>query len=58
MATSVLADGAAQLLPGRDAADWATWVTTFGTGLRQLLLAYRDGARMVAGTRLTHLGKR
>jgi tetracycline repressor-like protein len=30
------------------------WAATFGEGLRQTLLAWRDGARMVAGTRLTH----
>lgn len=53
MATAVLANGSPQLLPAREKADWATWVTAFGSGLRQVLLAYRDGARMVAGTRLT-----
>jgi hypothetical protein len=30
------------------------WASTFGEGLRKTLLAYRDGARMVAGTRLTN----
>ncbi|MFT4111224.1 TetR/AcrR family transcriptional regulator C-terminal domain-containing protein [Silvibacterium sp.] len=53
MATRVLAEGAPQMLPGRDAADWRVWATAYGTGLRQTLLAYRDGARMVAGSHLT-----
>jgi len=55
MATSVLASGAPRLLPAREFADWGVWATAFGAGLRQLLLAYRDGARMVAGTRLTNI---
>jgi TetR/AcrR family transcriptional regulator, tetracycline repressor protein len=54
MATVVLAEGARQLVPVRDSTDWAVWAAAFGTGLRKTLLAYRDGARMVAGTRLTN----
>ena len=54
MATTVLAEGAHQLLPGRKSSDWTVWATAFGTGLRKTLLAYRDGARMVSGTRLTN----
>jgi TetR/AcrR family tetracycline transcriptional repressor len=54
MATAVLADGAANLIPVRKSADWRVWASTFGEGLRKTLLAYRDGARMVAGTRLTN----
>lgn len=54
MATLVLADGASHLLPAKDPADWSVWATSFGLGLRKTLLAYRDGARMVAGTRLTN----
>jgi TetR/AcrR family transcriptional regulator, tetracycline repressor protein len=54
MATIVLAEGAHRLLPGRHSSDWTVWATTFGTGLRKTLLAYRDGARMVSGTRLTN----
>jgi TetR/AcrR family transcriptional regulator, tetracycline repressor protein len=53
MATMVLAEGAAQLIPARNSRDWGVWAASFGTGLRKTLLAYRDGARMVAGTRLT-----
>jgi TetR/AcrR family transcriptional regulator, tetracycline repressor protein len=54
MATLVLAEGARQLLPVRDSPDWSVWAASFGTGLRKTLLAYRDGARTVAGTRLTN----
>ena len=54
MATLVLAEGSLQLLPAKDSADWSVWASSFGVGLRKTLLAYRDGARMVAGTRLTN----
>lgn len=53
MATMVLAEGAGQLVPSRRSLDWTAWAAAFGTGLRKTLLTYRDGARMVAGTRLT-----
>jgi TetR/AcrR family transcriptional regulator, tetracycline repressor protein len=53
MATEVLAEGAKHLLPASESADWSAWAAAFGNGLRKTLLAYRDGARMVAGTRLT-----
>jgi TetR/AcrR family transcriptional regulator, tetracycline repressor protein len=54
MATMVLADGARQLVPAKESADWSAWAAAFGGGLRKTLLAYRDGARMVAGSRLTN----
>ncbi|MEI9980474.1 MAG: TetR/AcrR family transcriptional regulator C-terminal domain-containing protein [Edaphobacter sp.] len=54
MATTVLAEGSANLIPLRKSSDWRVWGATFGEGLRKTLLAYRDGARMVAGTRLTN----
>jgi TetR/AcrR family tetracycline transcriptional repressor len=54
MATLALAEGAQQLVPARDSPDWSVWAASFGTGLRKTLLAYRDGARMVSGTRLTN----
>jgi AcrR family transcriptional regulator len=54
MATMVLAEGARHLLPAKDSADWTAWAAAFGGGLRKTLLAYRDGARMVAGSRLTN----
>lgn len=52
MATLVLAEGAPQLVPVKESSDWSIWAASYGTGLRKTLLAYRDGARMVAGTRL------
>ncbi len=55
MATTVLAEGAERLVPARKTSDWKVWASTFGEGLRRTLLAYRDGGRMVAGTRLTNL---
>lgn len=54
MATVALAEGAPQMLPAKLSADWRVWASAFGTGLRKTLLSYRDGARMVAGTRLTN----
>src|SRR6202041_192724 len=33
---------------------WPAWAAAFGGGLRKTLLGYRDGARMVAGSRLTN----
>ena len=54
MATLALADGAQRLVPAKDSPDWSVWAASFGTGLRKTLLAYRDGARMVSGTRLTN----
>jgi TetR/AcrR family transcriptional regulator, tetracycline repressor protein len=54
MATLLLADAAPELLPTRRQADWKVWVAAFGEGLRKALLRYRDGARMVTGTKLTN----
>jgi TetR/AcrR family transcriptional regulator, tetracycline repressor protein len=53
MATQVLAEGAQRLIPKKESAEWSVWASSFGTGLRKTLLVYRDGARMVSGTRLT-----
>ena len=54
MATTVLAEGAPQLVPAKNSADWQAWAAAFGGGLRKTLLGYRDGARVVAGSRLTN----
>jgi AcrR family transcriptional regulator len=54
MATLVLASGGVNLVPDEPSDDWRVWVSTFGQGLRKTLLAYRDGGRMIAGTRLTN----
>ena len=53
VATLILAEGAPTLIPARKSADWKVWVRTFGRNLRKTLLKYRDGARPVAGSRLT-----
>ena len=53
MATLVLAEGSHQLLPKKADADWSAWAVSFGTGLRKILMGYRDGARLVVGSRLT-----
>ena len=53
MATLVLAKGAPGLIASKSDSDWKTWVNAFGMGLRETLLKYRDGARVVAGSRLT-----
>ena len=55
MATTVLTEGAGNLIPRRSSSGWKVWASTFGEGLRKTLLAYRDGARMVGGTRLTNM---
>lgn len=54
MATIVLAEGAYQLVPAKNSSEWTVWARSFGMGIRKALLAYRDGARMVSGTRLTN----
>ena len=54
MATMLLAEAAPGLVPSRKQADWKVWVSAFGEGLRHALLRYRDGARMVSGTKLTN----
>src|ERR1700761_5073214 len=54
MATTVLIEGAENMLPRRNSADWKIWATGYGWGLRKTLLAIRDGGRMVSGTRLTN----
>lgn len=53
MATTVLSEGGKLLIPRRNSSDWRVWAATYGEGLRKTLMAYRDGARMVSGTRLT-----
>lgn len=54
MASMLLADAAPELVPSRRHADWKLWVSSFGEGLRKALLRYRDGARMLTGTKLTN----
>ena len=54
MATTVLSQGVGSLLPRRRSSSWRAWASGYGDGLRKTLMAYRDGARMVSGTRLTN----
>lgn len=53
MAATVLADTWPTLLPAAATLPWQGWLRAYALGLRQLLLAYRDGARMFSGTYLT-----
>jgi AcrR family transcriptional regulator len=53
MATTVLSEGAEKMLSRRRSSDWMLLAARYGKGLRETLLQYRDGARMVSGTRLT-----
>lgn len=53
MATQVLADWAAEFGMQSQPATWQAWTLVYGQNLRGLLLRYRDGARMVAGSYLT-----
>jgi TetR/AcrR family transcriptional regulator, tetracycline repressor protein len=53
MATTVWVEGSTQMLPRRKSSDWRVWASAYGEGIRTTLLAYRDGARMVSGTRWT-----
>src|ERR1700744_2112751 len=53
MATTVWVEGSGGMIPRRKSSDWRVWASTYGEGIRKILLAYRDGARMVSGTRWT-----
>jgi TetR/AcrR family transcriptional regulator, tetracycline repressor protein len=52
MATAVLGVESRNLTL-RKSMRWDAWARFYGRSLRQALLRYRDGARMVSGTRLT-----
>src|SRR5580698_219483 len=53
MATQVLADWTKAFKTKAKPASWRDCALAYGSGLRGALLHYRDGARMVAGSRLT-----
>lgn len=53
MATTVLTDSVAEHESAWSGADWREFLRTYALGLRRALLRYRDGAKMVPGTRLT-----
>jgi TetR/AcrR family transcriptional regulator, tetracycline repressor protein len=54
MATMLLAEAAPGLIPARKHSGWKVHAAAFGEGLRVALLRYRDGARIVSGSRLTN----
>jgi AcrR family transcriptional regulator len=54
MASMLLAEAAPTLVPARKQAEWKAWCASFGNGLRTNMLRYRDGARMISGSRLTN----
>lgn len=53
MATTVLADAIDENEQSWAGLDWREFLRTYALGLRRALLRYRDGAKMVPGTRLT-----
>jgi TetR/AcrR family tetracycline transcriptional repressor len=53
MATLVLVDSAESFRAQPQPPNWPAWMTAYGAHLRKALLRYRDGARMVSGSRLT-----
>jgi TetR/AcrR family transcriptional regulator, tetracycline repressor protein len=53
MATQVLIDWAEASRGRLPSGSWQAWAQAYGTSLRDTLLRYRDGARMVSGSRLT-----
>jgi TetR/AcrR family transcriptional regulator, tetracycline repressor protein len=56
MATRVLIDWAESFKGPAQMASWQAWALAYGSSLREMLLRYRDGARMVSGSRLTDSG--
>jgi AcrR family transcriptional regulator len=53
MAATILADqGRSARLAARDIG-WQAWLTEYGRNIREMLLRYRDGARVFSGTYLT-----
>jgi AcrR family transcriptional regulator len=53
MGTQVMREAAGGAALLESSADWQSWAMSYGQGLRQTLLRYREGARMFSGTRLT-----
>jgi TetR/AcrR family transcriptional regulator, tetracycline repressor protein len=53
MASYVLVESTKALEAHPQPATWQVWVLAYAHGLRNTLLRYRDGARMVSGSRLT-----
>ncbi|MFI5907514.1 TetR/AcrR family transcriptional regulator C-terminal domain-containing protein [Dactylosporangium sp. NPDC051541] len=53
MAAVMFTEATAGLTPPGDVRDWPEWVATRARTMRTILLRYRDGARVFAGTNLT-----
>src|SRR5262245_34717936 len=53
MATTVFADTVAESEQPSTNGTWSEWAAWYGKRLRQMLLCYRDGAKMIRGTYLT-----
>lgn len=53
MATTVLTELGGEHMSTWNGLDWQEFLRMYALGLRQALLRYRDGAKMVPGTRLT-----
>jgi TetR/AcrR family transcriptional regulator, tetracycline repressor protein len=51
MASTALLAGVREISPA-SRMKWDHWATAYGRGLRKVLLRYRDGAKMISGTRL------
>src|SRR5437868_1714445 len=53
MATAILTRAIGTMEPTAAGQSWSEWLRGYGEGLRRMLLAYRDGARVFSGTYLT-----
>jgi TetR/AcrR family transcriptional regulator, tetracycline repressor protein len=53
MSTTLLTDGMREFGLPDPSTPWEEFATAYGTGLRQMLLRYRDGAKMFAGKYVT-----
>jgi TetR/AcrR family transcriptional regulator, tetracycline repressor protein len=52
MATAVMLEGLREMRI-HPRMRWERWAMEYGRGVRRILLRYRDGAKMISGTRLT-----
>jgi TetR/AcrR family transcriptional regulator, tetracycline repressor protein len=52
MATTAMRRGMGEM-PSSKTMSWEKWALSLGGNLRRIFLSYRDGARMISGTRLT-----
>ncbi|MFH8369810.1 TetR/AcrR family transcriptional regulator C-terminal domain-containing protein [Streptomyces sp. NPDC018031] len=54
MATLVFVEAAERLEPPRPGTPWDDWLGDWARQLRRVMLGYRDGARVLAGTYVNH----